>query len=98
MLDTYDISDQTWNNRIKCIPIAQRTIDPDVLKIITDSVLRNKRCKIIYKHCLQMPKKTDISPQTLLRYRDNWYVDAWCHCVMRFGPCAKPDTANRADK
>lgn len=20
-----------------------------------------------------------ISPQTLVRYRDNWYVDAWCH-------------------
>lgn len=41
LLDTYDISDQTWNNRIKCIPLAQRTIDPQVLKIITDSVLRN---------------------------------------------------------
>lgn len=21
----------------------------------------------------------NISPQTLLRYRDNWYLDAWCH-------------------
>lgn len=80
MLDTYDISDQTWNNRIKCIPIAQRTIDPDVLKIITDSVLRNKRCKIIYKALSSdAEEKRDISPQTLLRYRDNWYVDAWCH-------------------
>lgn len=24
-------------------------------------------------------EKRDISPQTLLRYRDNWYIDAWCH-------------------
>ncbi len=21
----------------------------------------------------------DISPQQLIHYRDNWYVDAWCH-------------------
>ena len=21
----------------------------------------------------------DISPQQLVRYRDNWYVDVWCH-------------------
>jgi len=80
LLDTYDISDQTWRSRIKCIPIAQRAIDQDVLKIITDSVLRNKRCKIIYKALSSDSEETrDISPQTLLRYRDNWYIDAWCH-------------------
>jgi predicted DNA-binding transcriptional regulator YafY len=80
LLETYDISDQTWNSRIKCIPITQRAIDPEVLKIVTDSVLRNKRCKIIYK-ALSSDKeeKRNISPQTLLRYRDNWYIDAWCH-------------------
>ena len=25
----------------------------------------------------------DISPQQLVHYRDNWYVDVWCHLLNK---------------
>lgn len=80
LLDTHEISEQIWNTRIKNIPIAQRKIIPEVFKKITDAVLHNRRCLITYKKMMSFKsEKRQISPQTILRYRDNWYVDAWCH-------------------
>ena len=80
LLERFEITDQMWNTRIKCIPLAHRTVNPVVLKTVTDSALRNKRCTITYKALSSVnQEERDISPQTLLRYRDNWYTDAWCH-------------------
>ena len=25
------------------------------------------------------PTEREVSPQRLVHYRDNWYLDAWCH-------------------
>jgi predicted DNA-binding transcriptional regulator YafY len=80
LFDAHEITEQVWNSRIKIIPIAQRSIDQEIFRIITDTVLHGKRCRIAYKSLSsEIPEVREISPQTLLRYRDNWYVDAHCH-------------------
>lgn len=80
LLDAHEITEQAWNARVKVIPIAQRSIDPEIFRVVTDSVLHGKRCRIAYKSLSsEIPELREISPQTLLRYRDNWYVDAHCH-------------------
>jgi predicted DNA-binding transcriptional regulator YafY len=69
-----------WKNRIKIIPIASRTIDTRVLHEIADAILHSRKAEITYTAAsTDIESSRTLSPLTLLRYRDNWYVDAWCH-------------------
>lgn len=47
---------------------------------VAEAVLQRKRLAVEY-HARSNDQTTrrTISPQRLVRYRDNWYLDAWCH-------------------
>jgi proteasome accessory factor C len=70
----------TLRERMKIISIGTRECDKDIFKAIASAVVREKR--IVIKHrnlAADKPQERIISPQALVRYRDNWYVDAYCH-------------------
>ena len=48
--------------------------------LVADTLARRKRLAIEY-HARGNDEITtrEISPQRLVHYRDNWYLDAWCH-------------------
>ncbi len=47
---------------------------------MADAVLRRKRIAIRYfGRGSNTETRREISPQRLIHYRDNWYLDAWCH-------------------
>ncbi|PKO46743.1 MAG: transcriptional regulator [Betaproteobacteria bacterium HGW-Betaproteobacteria-22] len=66
--------------RIKLLPIAARIPDGALFQVIASTVLNRRRLEISYH-----ARGTDteavriVSPQRLAHYRDNWYLDAWCH-------------------
>lgn len=66
--------------RIKILSMASRACDPDVFRTIASAVVRRRRLTITHRG-LEADKTTPrtVSPQTLVRYRDNWYLDAYCH-------------------
>jgi len=68
------------HDRIKIVPIQSRRIDETLFRTVAGAVMRKRRLRI--EHA-KLPEETPtariISPQTLVRYRDNWYVDAFCH-------------------
>lgn len=80
LLDSHDIEIKEWKERFKVIPIAYRKTDNIVFSRTVEAVLHRQKLKISY-HKLgeKQPYERVISPQTILRYKDNWYVDAWCH-------------------
>jgi proteasome accessory factor C len=80
MIKMQGIKTQNWKNRIKIVKIAARRIPPNIFKVVAFSVLHRKKIRIIY-NSINGVKKSDriVSPQTLLCYRDNWYLDAMCH-------------------
>jgi predicted DNA-binding transcriptional regulator YafY len=44
------------------------------------ALLKRKRLRIEYEaRGNSETSQRDISPQRLIHYRDNWYLDAWCH-------------------
>jgi predicted DNA-binding transcriptional regulator YafY len=52
--------------------------------LIADALTRRTRVFIGYRaRSTDEMTQREISPQRLIHYRDNWYVDAWCH--MRKG-------------
>jgi proteasome accessory factor C len=47
---------------------------------VAAAVLQRKRLQIEYLSRASVQSSTrEISPQRLTHYRDNWYLDAWCH-------------------
>ncbi|NOT13286.1 MAG: WYL domain-containing protein [Methylococcaceae bacterium] len=67
-------------NKVKILHQGQRHYDNAYFMCIAAALFDNKRLKIEY-HARSDDKTTlrQVSPQTLVRYRDNWYLDAWCH-------------------
>jgi proteasome accessory factor C len=67
-------------DRIKIIPIQSRLIDDVLFRAVAGAVVRQRCLHIEHSKLSEKePTSRTISPQTLVRYRDNWYVDAYCH-------------------
>lgn len=66
--------------RIRILQMAPRAVDPDQFRQMSDALARRHRLHVFY-HGRARDKTTerDVSPQRLVYYRDNWYLDAWCH-------------------
>jgi predicted DNA-binding transcriptional regulator YafY len=66
--------------RIRIIPIAQRPVAAELFQTLVDALIQRKRLKIRHlgRRTGQITKR-DVSPQRLIYYRDNWYLDAFCH-------------------
>ena len=66
--------------RIRILPIAQRPVATELFQTLVDALIQRKRLSI--RHLARRTGKTterDVSPQRLVYYRDNWYLDAFCH-------------------
>ncbi len=66
--------------RIKLIPIAARKLSLDHFAALGSALLRRKRLAITYyAKGRDETSEREVSPQRLVHYRENWYLDAWCH-------------------
>lgn len=65
---------------IRILQMAPRPADIASFQKIADALFTRKRIKILY-HGRERDETTErwISPQRLVYYRSNWYLDAWCH-------------------
>ena len=66
--------------RIRILSVGARRLPLDHFQSIGSALLRRKRLIVRY-HARGSDQTTEreISPQRLVHYRDNWYLDAWCH-------------------
>jgi len=66
--------------RIRLLRIAGRHKNPRHFQTVAAAVLQRKRLVIdYYNRERDETHRREISPQRLAHYRDNWYLDAWCH-------------------
>ncbi|MEX1032785.1 MAG: YafY family protein [Cellvibrionaceae bacterium] len=79
LLEARDISPHEFSRRIKVLPLANKTIANKTFADVGEAILTRKQLAIRYKDYQQRQSKRTISPQTLIYYRENWYLDAWCH-------------------
>lgn len=67
-------------DRIRIVHTGQRAPAPANFALIASALLKRHRLKL--KHWHRGRDETtvrEISPQRLVFYRGNWYLDAWCH-------------------
>ena len=66
--------------RIRILAIGSREVEPAHFRVLSAAVLSRRRLRI--RHLRRrdgVVLEREISPQRLVHYRDNWYLDAWCH-------------------
>lgn len=67
-------------HRIRLLPVAARIPDGAIFQAVAGALLKRRRIEICYHARGGDHEATRrVSPQRLAHYRDNWYLDAWCH-------------------
>ena len=70
--------------RVKLLSMAARRMPAEHFTKVVDATLQRKRLQIVYKGRARGDQtERIISPQRVVHYRDNWYVDAYCHLRER---------------
>ena len=80
LMDKHGLSSQDVAKRIRIVQAGKRVVIAKSFEAVAAATLARKRLKI-WHFSRQNGKTTEreVSPQRLVHYRDNWYLDAWCH-------------------
>ncbi len=80
LLERGDRGHREIRKRIRVLALGTRRVDRDLFEALSLALLGRKR--VLIRH----EKRGDgsvteriVSPQRLVHYRYNWYLDAWCH-------------------
>lgn len=67
--------------RIRIVTMGGRLAEDRVFRACADAALSRRRLRLEYKARGRDGEweARDVSPQRLVRYRENWYLDCWCH-------------------
>jgi len=80
LLDTGDHPAEEVTRRIRVLHMAARQADSEVFGVISHALLRRQRLELehLNRRTGEVTRRA-VSPQRLAHYRDNWYLDSWCH-------------------
>ena len=80
MLESSNDSADDIGRRIRILSAAARHYAPHHFQHIAAALMERRRLSIEYAaRSNGGTSQREISPQRLTHYRDNWYLDAWCH-------------------
>jgi len=79
LLKARGISVSAFTERIRVLPLGNRRLPDRIFHTVGKALLQGKQVQIRYKSFAQKDSKRTLSPQNLVFYRENWYLDAWCH-------------------
>jgi predicted DNA-binding transcriptional regulator YafY len=84
LLGSQDAVEDEVRRRIRILGMAARQTPVEHFAVVGTALVKRKRLRISH-HVRSRDEIVDreVSPQRLVHYRDNWYLDAWCH--MRNG-------------
>jgi predicted DNA-binding transcriptional regulator YafY len=72
------------DERIRILQMAARSTRLEHFQLVVTALLNRRQLRILYRsRARDELTEREVSPQRLVYYRDNWYLDAWCH--MRKG-------------
>jgi predicted DNA-binding transcriptional regulator YafY len=70
--------------RLRLLSMAARRMPAEHFTKVVEATLNRRRLQITYKGRARGDQtERVISPQRVVHYRDNWYVDAYCHLRER---------------
>ena len=80
LLDREDMPADSVEKRIRIQKLNARSYEPEHFSPIATAVLKRRRIVIDHHNRSRNESiRREVSPQRLNYYRENWYLDAWCH-------------------
>jgi len=80
LMEKHGLTSKDIAKRIRIVHAGKRRVKARRFEAVAAATMARKRMKIW--HFNRQNGKTverEVSPQRLVHYRDNWYLDAWCH-------------------
>lgn len=76
----HEVSGLDLGSYVKLIEIADRKVDPEIFQTVVQALSEQKQLSIEFssRERNKITSRT-ISPLQLVRYKDSWKLDAWCH-------------------
>lgn len=66
--------------RVRILAMAGRPVPAPIFQCVSAAVLARRQLELTYwARADDTETQRTVSPQRLTRYRDNWYLDGWCH-------------------
>ncbi len=79
LLDLQPGQKQPISSRIRLIRATARPVSSH-FSLIAGALAARHRLELVYQNrSRDESSRREVSPQRLTHYRDNWYLDAWCH-------------------
>ena len=80
LLDKGQIDHAVVGERVKISPLAKRRTTAACFEVVASALLHRQRLLVTHhnRHTDETLER-EISPLRLVYYRDNWYLDSWCH-------------------
>jgi predicted DNA-binding transcriptional regulator YafY len=80
LLGRRDLPSDEIRKRIRILHMASRPSEPRHFRQVSQATLVRRRLRLrYYNRARDDSTDREISPQRLVYYRGNWYLDAWCH-------------------
>ncbi len=80
LLGSADSTAEEIRRRILIVGLGRREYNLEHFERIGSALLRRQRLEIdYYARSNDALTTRQVSPQRLVHYRENWYLDAWCH-------------------
>lgn len=79
-LRSQNIASSPGEGPLRIIPALSCEIDNTLFRTLADAVIRKRTVIIGHNKAREQTVETrTVSPVAVIRYRDNWYLDAYCH-------------------
>jgi predicted DNA-binding transcriptional regulator YafY len=80
LMDKHGLASQDVAKRIRIVHAGKRVVLAKSFEIVAAATMARKRLKVWHFNRQNgITTERELSPQRLVHYRDNWYLDAWCH-------------------
>lgn len=80
LVDQGDHGMDSLRTRVRLVAQGARRLEPASFKAVAGATLDRRRLQLAYfSRSSGTRSDREVSPQRLLHYRENWYLDAWCH-------------------
>ena len=80
ILGAGDASVAEVRKRIRLISFGSRRMPLEFFSMVGSALFKRRRLRIeYYARSTNSHTSREVSPQRLVHYRENWYLDTWCH-------------------
>ncbi len=80
LLESGEHSAAEISRRIRILSMGSRSVASGHFRTLSTALLTRRRLKLRHQRRQDGESlEREVSPQRLVHYRDNWYLDAWCH-------------------